>query len=70
MEIKKTIEKFLSFVLDEKSELDDLGELISALDQLAIMVNQINYKFDDREYPDAPEKDFKTIREKRRSIQL
>ncbi len=64
MEIQKTIKEFLSFVLKEKQDEDDHSKLISLLDKLALLNSNISYNFDETDYPDAPEKDYKLIREK------
>ncbi|MEW8102315.1 MAG: DUF5063 domain-containing protein [Candidatus Thiodiazotropha endolucinida] len=64
MDIEETIKEFLDFVLKEDAAVDDLGELMAALDKLAYSVNNVKYEFDETEYPEAPERDYQLIREK------
>ncbi|MCG8336262.1 MAG: DUF5063 domain-containing protein [Proteobacteria bacterium] len=64
MEIENTIKHFLEFAQNEESPLEDLGELITILDSLAHLANSINFEFDETEYPEAPDTDFKLVREK------
>ncbi|WP_395373434.1 DUF5063 domain-containing protein [Marinicella sp. W31] len=64
MDIKKTVNEFLDFVLNENNPIEDLGELITALDKLAYSVRYVNYEFDNTDYPDTPEKNYRLIREK------
>jgi len=40
----------------------DLGELEKQLDLLSVSIHLDDYKFDENEYPDAPEKDYAATR--------
>jgi hypothetical protein len=64
MNIEQTINNFLVFVLEEETELEDLGELRASLDKLAHSVNYVNYKFDETEYPETPDNNYRLIRKK------
>ena len=64
MNTEETIKEFLDYVLNEDAAVDDLGELMAVLDKLAYSVNNVNYEFDETEYPEAPESNYQLIREK------
>lgn len=61
--IKSIIDHFLSIVLGQGNEQEDLGVLISSLDELAYSVRFVGDSFDETEYPDPPETDYPAIRE-------
>lgn len=62
MEVKDTIKKFLDLILNHDSEKEDLGKLITALDELVFSVNHVEFEFDEAEYPEPPEEDYDVIR--------
>lgn len=61
MEVKESIEKFVEFVLNNDS-LEDLDELIVELDNLALLVSNVDFEFDKKDYPDSPKLDYVEIR--------
>ncbi|MES0492167.1 MAG: DUF5063 domain-containing protein [Leptospirales bacterium] len=60
--IKEIIEDFLQIVLEEKADSNNLEELNLALDRLSYSINLVKYKFDERDYPDPPERNYSEIR--------
>ena len=62
MDIETTIREFLAFVLEGEKEVNDLGEFMTRLDKLAYVSGCIEAKFDEREYPDPPENEYREIR--------
>ena len=58
MEIKQTIEEFISFVLYGKPESEDVKKLIQHLDKLALLPNKIQFTFDELDYSDPPDKQY------------
>ncbi|MBO2638288.1 DUF5063 domain-containing protein [Shewanella algae] len=64
MNIEASIKEFVDFVLVESGEEGDLGLLLGHLDKLPIIVSSAKFTFDEKEYGDAPNNDYKTIRSK------
>lgn len=64
MNIETEINNFLDLILGHNSKLEDLNELIFALDRLAISSHKIEYKFDETDYPDNSSFDLSAIRKK------
>ncbi len=64
MDVQKIVKEFLSFTQNEKPQQNDLNELITLLDKLALSTSTIVYKFDETNYPAPPEIDSGKIREK------
>lgn len=65
MNIAEVIENFLSYVFESNPILDsELTELIAHLDRLALAVANSNYVFDETDYPDAPDSNYKETYEK------
>ena len=58
IEIQRTIKEFLGYVLSGKEGASDLNELAIHLDKLAYCIHQVNYKFDEADYPDAPDRNY------------
>jgi len=67
MDIKKTIEEFLLITIQSKTAQEDLFALIAVLDELACSTNNVNYVFDETDFPDSPQQDYQQIREKVRN---
>ena len=64
MNIQTEINNFLDLILEPDSKLENLSELISALDKLAISTHQIEYVFDDTDYSDNSCFEYSEIRVK------
>jgi hypothetical protein len=64
MDIQTEINTFLDLVLQRDSKLENLSELISALDKLAISTHQIEFEFDDTDYLDNSNFEYSEIRKK------
>lgn len=64
MNIEASIKEFVDFVLAKSGEVDDLGLLLGHLDKLPIIVFSAKFIFDEKEYDDAPNNDYKNIRSK------
>lgn len=64
MEIETEINNFLNLILEPDSKLEDLNELILALDRLAISSHEIEYKFDEADYTDNSNFEYSVIRQK------
>jgi len=63
-DIYKTIEDFLNLVDKGTVSIEENEERLSlVLDQLAFGYHYITYNFDNKEYPEAPEQDSKTLRQ-------
>jgi len=59
MNIIEVIEGFLSYVYESKPLTDsELNEFIFHLDKLALTMANLEFVFDETEYPDAPEKNY------------
>ncbi|HBA65165.1 MAG TPA: DUF5063 domain-containing protein [Methylococcaceae bacterium] len=64
MNIPTVIDQFLSIVIGQDNEpVRDLGELISALDELVYSIRFVGNEFDETDYPDPPKTDYPAIRE-------
>lgn len=63
--IKILIEKFIKFVDESSKQSPDREKsLLALLDSLGASMASISYEFDDRDYPDPPEKNKKKLRER------
>lgn len=64
MNIKAAIENYLAVITsNEGEETDRIQKLILSLDGLALASHTVDYTFDERDYPEPPEKDYKIARE-------
>lgn len=61
-DIKSAISQFLSIVIGHDKQQEDLGKLISSLDELVYLVRFVGDVFDETEFPDPPETDYPAIR--------
>lgn len=63
-EIYKTIEDYLNLVDQGTESIEDNEEGLSlVLDRLALVSHYIDYNFDNKDYPEAPEQDEKALRQ-------
>jgi len=62
MNIETVINNFLDLVLEHDSKLEDLNELIIALDRLVITAHEIEYEFDEADYPNNSDFEYSEIR--------
>jgi hypothetical protein len=64
MNIKTAIENYLAVLAsDEGKETDRIQKLILSLDELAMVSHtQLDYTFDEHDYPDPPERDYAAFR--------
>ena len=53
--VKTVIYNFLSVVMEQEIEQDDIGVLIALLDEFAYIVRFTENHFDEIDYPDPPE---------------
>ncbi|MGD7037233.1 DUF5063 domain-containing protein [Methylotuvimicrobium buryatense] len=63
IKIQTAIDHFLSIVLNQEDKPEDLGILMSSLDELAYSVRLVGDEFDETDYLDPPETDYPAIRE-------
>ncbi len=62
-EIKQTIDSFLSLIENGcGSEEENETQLKLLLDKLALAQHFVGYKFDEKDYADAPEKEYENLR--------
>lgn len=59
--VKTVIYNFLSVVMEQEIEQDDIGVLIALLDELAYIVRFTKDHSDEIDYPDPPETDYPAI---------
>ena len=60
MVIRTAMDNFLTIVSShEGDEASRIQKLTMCLDELAMLSNEVSYTFDEREYPDRPERDYK-----------
>ena len=64
MNIAQPIDRFLKFCSQSNNQDLNHGELLEELDLLLVSANVGEFKFDENEYPDAPDWDAAEIREK------
>jgi hypothetical protein len=63
-EIRDAIGEFIALIEDSSIPADDrVLRLRRSLDRLALLQHDVSYTFDERDYPDAPGKDYKAMRE-------
>lgn len=62
MNIREKINQFTSFTLEGDRKDGDIRKLIEALDELPFLVYASDFEFDGTDYPDAPTRDYQTIR--------
>jgi hypothetical protein len=62
MNIREKINQFTSFTLEGDRKDGDVRKLIEALDELPFLVYASDFEFDGTDYPDAPTRDYQTIR--------
>ncbi len=63
-QIKTAIAEFISLIeSDGISPENRLLRLRRSVDQLALLQHDVSYAFDDRDYPDTPQKDYQALRE-------
>jgi hypothetical protein len=62
-QILSAIDDFLALIEEEAiSPEDRMTRLRYSLDRLALLQHEVSYTFDERDYPDAPRKDYSTLR--------
>ena len=59
--VKTVIYNFLSVVMEQEIEQDDIGVLIALLDELVYIVRFTENHFDEIDYPDPPKTDYPAI---------
>ena len=60
MNLKDTIEKYLTVLaFNEGEESDKIQKLILSLDELALVSHEVDFTFDERDYPEPPKNDYK-----------
>lgn len=64
MSLEQSINQFLDFCLLKKPEELNLGSLILQLDLLVVATQLSEFEYDQKDYPDPPEKDYAGLREK------
>jgi len=64
MNIERSVNQFLDFCLTDRLEGSDLGDLIRELDTLVVSTYQPKFEYDDKDYPDPPNKNYVALREK------
>ncbi len=58
MSVRTAIEDFLAIVsCREGDEAHRIQKLVASLDELALWSNNVHYVFDDRDYPEPPERE-------------
>ena len=64
MNVKTAIQDYLNVITsNEDGETERIQKLILCLDELAVLSNKVDYTFDERDYPDPPERDYKALRD-------
>ena len=61
LNVKTVIDNFLSVIMEQEIEHDDIGVLIALLDELVYIVRFTEGHFDEIDYPDPPETDYPAI---------
>ena len=61
MTIRALVDDFVQYILREEG--DDLDVLVAWLDRLAASMESVIFHFDETEYPDAPERQYKKLSE-------
>ena len=62
MNIEQPLKRFLSFIFEDTKESPDFGDLIEELDYLVCSTYIPEFEYDDKEYPEPPEKNYQEIR--------
>ena len=63
-QIQTSVAEFIRLIEDDAiSPGNRLLRLRRSLDQLGLLQHDTSYAFDDRDYPDAPSKDYQTLRQ-------
>jgi len=63
-EIKDASHEFIALIEDDAISAEErMQRLRRSLDRLALLQHDVSYTFDERDYPEAPPKDYNTIRE-------
>jgi hypothetical protein len=63
-EIRDAAQEFIALIEDEATSSDDrMSRLRRSLDRLAYLQHDVSYTFDERDYPDAPRKDYSATRQ-------
>ncbi|GAB5407995.1 MAG: hypothetical protein BalsKO_03600 [Balneolaceae bacterium] len=64
MNIQSEINEFLDLVLELNSKLENLDELVFALDRLAVLIQNFDYTYDETDFPKSPDYEYSEIRKK------
>jgi hypothetical protein len=63
-EIKDASREFIALIEDDAiSAKEHMQRLRRSLDRLALLQHDVSYTFDERDYPDAPRKDYNAMRQ-------
>lgn len=62
MNIRQKLIQFVDFVLTEKKDDGDLKNLIQKLDELPLLVYAEKFEFDECDYDESPDNDYREIR--------
>src|SRR5215469_4320867 len=63
-EIKDAITEFIALIEDNAIPAEEgMQRLRRSLDRLALLQHDVSYTFDERDYPDAPRKDYNVTRQ-------
>lgn len=63
-EIRDAISEFIALIEDSAIPAEErMQRLRRSLDRLALLQHDVTYTFDERDYPDAPRKDYNAMRE-------
>ncbi len=64
MNIQSEINEFLELVLEHNSKLENLDELVFALDRLAVLIQYVDYTYDETDFSNPPDFEYSVIRKK------